>query len=63
MWWNEKPVVFSLPVPQDMIQAWLPTENAITLIEIFAAVAAIEHHGPELVGKKGHDVDRLRGRT
>ncbi len=35
-----------------MIQSWLPTKNAITLIETFAVIAAIDHHDPELVGKK-----------
>ena len=28
------------------------TQNAITLIEIFAAIAAIAHHGPGLVGRR-----------
>ena len=52
MWWGESPFAFSLLVPQDLLESWLPTGNAITLIEIFAAVAALEYHGPELVGKR-----------
>ena len=52
MWWNKEPVAFSEPVPDDLVKSWLPTGNAITLVEIFAAVAAIEYHGPELVGKR-----------
>ena len=52
MWWKEAPTAFSVPVAEDLIHSWLPTKNAITLIEIFAAVAAIEHHGPELIGKR-----------
>jgi hypothetical protein len=52
LWWNRSSAAFSIPVPEDLIKSWLPTKNSITLIEIFAAVAAIEHHGPELVGKR-----------
>merc|ERR1712138_117291 len=52
MWWKETPEAFSAPVPKDLIESWLPTKNAITLIEIFAAIAAISYHGPELVGKR-----------
>ena len=52
MWWKETPEAFSAPVPRNLIDSWLPTKNAITLIEIFAAIAAVSHYGPELVGKR-----------
>ena len=49
---KEAPEAFSIPVPNDLVCSWLPTQNAITLIEILAAIATIAHHGPELVGKR-----------
>ena len=39
-------------VPGHLIKTWIPRKNQIALIELFGAVVAISHFGPELAGKR-----------
>ena len=50
-WWLEAPRAFSVEIPDHLVRAWIPRKNQIALVEIFAAVIAIVHMGPALVGK------------
>ena len=51
-WWRESPAAFGMEVPERLIKTWLPRENQIALIEIFAAVLVLSHFVPELAGKR-----------
>jgi len=51
-WWKKEPVAFSQSVHKRVLQAWMPRENPIALVELFAVVLMIAHHGHELVGKR-----------
>jgi hypothetical protein len=51
-WWRESPVAISLIVPDHLIKMWIPRKNQIALVEIFGAVLALSHFGPELAGKR-----------
>ena len=51
-WWRADPVGLSLEVPGHLIKTWIPRANQIALIELFGAVLAISHFGPELMGKR-----------
>ena len=51
-WWRESPAGFGVVIPERLIKTWIPRENQIALIEIFAAVLFISHFGPELAGKR-----------
>ena len=50
-WWRENPVGFSREVPRQLLATWLPRENQIALVELFAVVMAVAHFGPELTGR------------
>ena len=50
-WWRENPVGFSCEVPHQLLSTWIPRENQITLVELFAVVMAAAHFGPELTGR------------
>jgi hypothetical protein len=39
-------------VPANLIRTWLPRENQIALVEIFAAVLIMAHFGHELANKR-----------
>ena len=39
-WWRETPVGISKVVPESLIKTWIPRQNQIALVELFAAVMA-----------------------
>ena len=51
-WWRAAPTGFSIVVPANLIRTWLPRENQIALVEIFAAVLIMAHFGHELANKR-----------
>jgi len=51
-WWRAAPVAFSHEVNDRVLRAWMPRENPIALVELFAAVLMMAHHGHEFVGKR-----------
>ena len=39
-WWRQTPVAFSCEVPSQLLATWLPRQNQIALVELFATVIA-----------------------
>ena len=51
-WWRKTPAYFSVEVPQEIIDKWLPRKNQIALVEIFASVILHHNFSGELFGKR-----------
>ena len=48
----ERPVVFTMPVKQQIIDAWIPRSNQIALIELLAVVVAVDTFKPIITGQR-----------